>query len=341
MGLVQLRSFGSIGGADSTDVPTEFVLLKAGINPCEGGDLIFDDAAAKSVMSRYTARGLDLTADYEHQSIQRPPIEAPASAKRWVPEVRNGELVASSIAWTPRAARMIADGEYRYWSIACLVDAKTKRVQEILNFGLTNLPAANHLTPLKAASIPSGALRQENDMKTVLVALGLSAELEESAAVVEASRLADFKRDVLALTSKTTIGDAIGALTAMKSAHEQVTALSAQLAKLEGEKAQAEIKSLLDAASIERKVAPAKRAELETFASKHGLDALRVCLSMMAPLTEAPAAAQEAPVGVDDSDATAEEYAVAKAFCGDDPVAIAKRITETRAVNALYAKRKA
>jgi phage I-like protein len=136
------------------NVPSELRLFKSGINEYSDGDkILFDDEAAESVMSRYVAKGIDLMADYEHMSLVRPPVEAPASAKRWTPEVRNGDFMATNIAWTDRAKAMIAAGEYRYYSIAAKVNPKTGRPVEMINFALTNNPAAMNIAPLKAASI--------------------------------------------------------------------------------------------------------------------------------------------------------------------------------------------
>lgn len=135
------------------NVPSELRLFHSGVNEYSDGDkILFDEESAKSIMGRYAARGVDLMADYEHQSLQRPPIEAPASAKKFVPEIRAGDLMATNIAWTDRARSMIAAGEYRYYSIAAKVDPKTGRAVELINFALTNNPAAVGIAPLKAAS---------------------------------------------------------------------------------------------------------------------------------------------------------------------------------------------
>jgi phage I-like protein len=139
-------------------VPTEFCLLHAGLNTFHHagdslitGTILFDNEAAAETMKRYEARGIDLMADYEHQSLAHPPVIAPASAKRWVPEVREGDLYATAIDWTAKARQMLTDGEYRYFSIACLTDDTTNRCIELVNFALTNNPAANSIAPLVAA----------------------------------------------------------------------------------------------------------------------------------------------------------------------------------------------
>ncbi len=167
-------------------------------------------------------------------------------------------------------------------------------------------------------------------MKTVLTALGLSVDADELSALNEVQRLASFERDVLDLTKAKHIAEALGALTAMKSAHEQVVSLTAQLAKVEGERTAAEIKSLLDEADKAHKLPPAKRPELEALAAKSGVEALRVCLSMMSPLVEAPAEKKETVVEGAEKPFTALELSMARAFVGDDTRAIAERIRAVR-----------
>lgn len=318
-------------------VPNEFVLLRSGWNDYADGQLLFDAEAAGLVMARYAKRGLELTADYEHQSLSYPPVEAPASASKWTPELRNGDLIAASIKWTPRAARMIADGEYRYFSIAARIDTETKRIVEVINFGLTNLPAANGIEPLKAASITGAIPRQEkNEMKTVLVALGLSAELEESAAVVEASRLAELKRDVLAITKKSSVAEAIGALRAWEHSHEQVVALSAQVAKAEAEKRGLEFDALVAKGSADRKLTPAQlkgKWLADMRAREGGVIELKSYLEETPAFVEAKTEEPKETAASAES-VSAEEWAVARAFVGDDTVAIKKRIAEIRELNA-------
>jgi|GEM_PF-4583610 len=259
VGTIERRCVVELSGSAA---PSEFVLLKSGLNPCEGGDLLFDAAAATSVMATYQKRGIQLMADYEHQSLVHPPIVAPASAKKWIPELRNGDLVAGNIAWTDRAAKMITDGEYRFFSIACRVDPKTNRVMSVINFGLTNNPAANQLQPLVAASITHAGDGEEivTMSKTVLVALGLNADLDESAAVLEAAKLADLRREVYSITGKSSLAEAMGVIRAQAASHDQVVALTAQVAASNAEKRALEFDALVKAGSDAKKLSPALAA---------------------------------------------------------------------------------
>lgn len=331
-------TFEQVGSAAA--VPSEFCLLRAGWNDYVGDRLLFDEQAAASVMERYAARGLQLTADYEHQSLAQPPVIAPASAKKWIPEMRNGELWATQIAWTERARAMIAAGEYRYFSIACKVDPESARVMELINFALTNLPAADGIAPLMAARATPGAApgNQESGMsKTVIVALGLSAETVETDAALEAARLVEFRRDVLALTAKSSAGEALGVLRAMQQSHEREQVALKRLAELEGERRLERFDALVADGLSDGKLSPAM-AKGEWVAQmrdrQDGVDMLRAFLASAPKLVQTEAeqpkvAAEAAPVAGDEL--TADEIAVAKTMAGPDREAFKRRLEALRA----------
>lgn len=340
MNVIQLT--GSLD-ASADSVPSEFVLLKSGENEYEGGKLIFDAKAAESVMSRYQKRGIQLMADYEHQSLNTSltgPI--PAAAKKWTPEVRDGSLVASNIAWTPRAKQMLADGEYRYFSIACRVEPKTGRVSELINFALTNNPAANRIEPLVAASLAyADEPAKDNIMRNVVVALGLKVDAEEADALAAVTSLKDFERNALALSGKTNRGEALGVLTALAAKAEQSDKLAAELVSLKAAAVKAEVELLVDEAVKDGRVEPAKRAEMVALADAATVAGLKACLSL---LPKKVLSAAESPAETSSGDVktfSAMEIQFAKAFVGDDQAAIAARITEVRAagVNPLAPKK--
>lgn len=327
--------------------PTEFKLLSAGINGSQIGDLLFDDQAAGSVMKRYQARKLDLMADYEHQSLVRPPIEAPASAKKWVPEVRDGHLIASQIAWTDRARSMLEAGEYRYFSIACKVDEKTNRVIELVNFALTNRPAANGIEPLMAASL-SGIAEEENKetgmTKTIALALGLSADTEEAATINKAEKLRQLEADVLAITKTVSLSDAQGALRALAQSHEQVIALSAQVAQMATEKRTAEFDKLVKEGRDSVQITDAM-ADGEWIAAlrgqEDGVTQLRSFLKTAPKLLQSRNEVKEAISENPTISLSAEEIDVARRFVGDDQVALEKRIEALKALKIQDSKRRA
>jgi phage I-like protein len=324
-------SFSAFEGVDSPDkVPTEIRLMSAGVNDYTFGTLVFDADSATSVMARYAKRGLKLKADYEHQSLAEPPVIAPASARSWTPEVRDGALYATDIKWTKKARQMIADGEYDYFSIAAQVDPKTSRVVEMINFALTNNPAANGIAPLVAAR---NSTQEETMSKTVIVALGLSADAEESAAVAKASQLAGLEREILSLAKAKSLPEAMGVLAALQVSASELVAARAEVTALRKATVDAEHKRLCDDAAKEGRLPPAKRGEVDALYAKYGIDAVKATLSMLPVVAQSAA---EAPKPVVESGATAPvasgvsllsqfspvEIQIARQMTGGDPSAL-------------------
>jgi phage I-like protein len=338
--LVTLRAaVGQFGSYDTADlVPSEFRLLKAGENDYLDGKLIFDEESAKSVLAAWSARKLDLMADYEHQSLNKPPIEAPASAKKWVPELRNGELWATNIQWTKKAREYLANGEYRYFSIAARVNKDTKRVASLVNFGLTNNPAANEIEPLVAASITaSDSLAEETSMKETIVALGLRADATDIDTASEARKLVDFKREVLAVLKAPSAPEALGKLQGLTDSHDKVVALTARVREIETEKRVAEFDAVAKEAEAKLLLTPAqmKGEWLASMrASDTGLVQLKSYLATALPYAQADKKVEtQAKTAVTTgtlADYTADEIAIARVFVGDNEAAIKERCEMVR-----------
>ncbi len=150
----QYRSLQEIPKVEGAAVPpTEFRLFFKGENYTTKGTFLFDEKSAEKIIDIWQSRGIDLMGDYEHMSLVEPPIIAPASTRKFDIEVRDGELWAVHIDWTEKAAGYISAGEYRYFSAAFDVDPETMQIVRLLNFALTNLPAADKIDPLVQARI--------------------------------------------------------------------------------------------------------------------------------------------------------------------------------------------
>lgn len=134
------------------ELPLEFRIFKKGSNPSLKGDFAFDAKSAKEVMAFYKEHGTELSFDYEHAStFEGKDVPGGAPAAGWfVPEVRDGELWATKIRWTEKAADFIKGREYRYFSPTFA--AKDGRVTKLISVALTNTPALSHTDPLVAAS---------------------------------------------------------------------------------------------------------------------------------------------------------------------------------------------
>ena len=137
--------------------PTEFRLFAAGENPTAKGVFVFDDVAAEAVMAAYRTHGVDLMIDLEHLSVA--PEETTGDGRNFDPdargwfclELRNGELWAVNVRWTPDGARRLTERTQRYISPAFTTD-EDGRVTEIFNAALTAIPATHDAPALVAAS---------------------------------------------------------------------------------------------------------------------------------------------------------------------------------------------
>lgn len=152
MATVTLRSLARVELSDRVP-PREFRLFRAGENETTKGTFLFDDRSAQAVMAQYRAHGIDLMVDYDHASLDVgvDPALSGRAAGWFELEVRDGELWAVNVRWTPAAAAALADGEWRFMSPAFEVDEEM-RVVRVLNVAITNMPATRRLTPLVAAS---------------------------------------------------------------------------------------------------------------------------------------------------------------------------------------------
>jgi hypothetical protein len=134
--------------------PTEFRLFARGVNHTTKGDFIFDAAAAKSVMAAYQRQGVELPIDLEHQSLHDPASAArsdTSDARGWFKlALRNGELWATNVTWTPDGAARLANRTQRYTSPAFLHDADG-RITEVVNCALVAMPATHNAQPVAAS----------------------------------------------------------------------------------------------------------------------------------------------------------------------------------------------
>jgi len=160
-------------GADNA-LPTEFRIFRAGVNETTGPPMLFDDKAAALVMAAYAEHAVDITIDLQHDSIndaarvaRNDAADARGSCKL---EVRNGELWAVDVTWTPDGARRLLERTQRYISPVAFYDAANdNRVTSIFNLALVSMPATHGADPLVAAR------KLENSMDPKLIQEALDA----------------------------------------------------------------------------------------------------------------------------------------------------------------------
>lgn len=141
-------------GSDGV-APTEFRLFVAGWNETMAGRFLFDEEAARLVMSAFEAHGVDLAIDLEHQMLAGvAPDPTARDARGWFKLAMkpDGSLWATSVTWTPDGAQRIAEKRQRYVSPAFTVDRESMRVTKILNCAITAMPATHDTPALVAAS---------------------------------------------------------------------------------------------------------------------------------------------------------------------------------------------
>ena len=167
--------------------PTEFRLFKRGDNETSKGLFVFDDASAISVLAAFAAHGLDkLPIDYDHKMLRAASGPEGGKAAGWfLPAVRNGELWATQVTWTPAAAQAIRDAEFRFVSPAAF--HSDGHIDELINVAITNLPATVGQQALVAATKQIGEVSptkpEKPNVPEKLFAL-LGAENEAEATIV-------------------------------------------------------------------------------------------------------------------------------------------------------------
>ena len=112
----------------------------------------FTPEDAQRVVQAWRDWGNRLSIDYEHQALE-PVANGPTPAAGWFDlEVRGDGLWAVNVEWTPRAAELLRNREYRYFSPAFRVE--DGHIVELINIALTNLPATKRMEPLVAKAVP-------------------------------------------------------------------------------------------------------------------------------------------------------------------------------------------
>jgi phage I-like protein len=133
--------------------PKKFRIFKKGINSSTKGDILFDEQAAKDVMSQYAQHGVKVMIDLEHLSLDDTAPNYDPDARGWCKfEVIKGELWAVDVTWTPDGKDRLEGEKQRYISPAFARNKDTGRVSLVLNMALVAMPATNEAQDLLAAS---------------------------------------------------------------------------------------------------------------------------------------------------------------------------------------------
>lgn len=209
------------------------------------GPYLLDGA---SVLAAFERGGIDLPIDYEHQTLEAAAKAGPVPAAGWIKalEVRDGSLWGRA-AWTPKAADLIAQREYRFLSPVFRHD-KAGRIVALEGAGLTHYPN------LDLAPVAHTKGDDMTDMTQIAEALGAPADADVEALAAHAKALRDKAarepdpREWVPMSQHQAVA-------------QELAALQKQVAK---EKAEAAVRAAMSAG----KLAPAMQAWAAAYAEK-------------------------------------------------------------------------
>lgn len=166
--------------------PREFRIFVRGWNDTEHGRFLFDDAAASAVMASYQKHGVDRMIDLEHLSLDTESKSFDPDARGWCRlDLRNGELWAVDVSWTPDGERRLREKTQRYVSPVFDVDLESKRITKVFNIAITAMPATHGTPHLVAASEGSMTMEELTKIAEALD-MGPDATLEDVLAKIAA-----------------------------------------------------------------------------------------------------------------------------------------------------------
>lgn len=163
---------------------------------------VMNAKTAQDVIANFTALGLKLVIDYDHQTLRSASNGQPARAAGWITalEYVPGKGLIASVEWTEDGGEAVAEREYLYLSPVFHYSKETGEVSVLHSVALTNTPALNSLGEI--AALAAGGVRtnlstqpqpskKDTDMdKTkILVALGLPLDTGDDTALTALSAL--------------------------------------------------------------------------------------------------------------------------------------------------------
>lgn len=182
------RPAAAILGKAGGEPVREFLLIPVGSvqvdRAVSGASFVFTPRHAATAKRWFDRLGRTLAIDYEHQSLTAGAgrTDGLRPAAGWIGglQVRPDGLWAVDVSWTPKAAELLRNGEYRYFSpVIYWTDEDHTDVAGLGPVALTNDPAMAGVQPLAAGR--RGASASKADADEVLTNVtGADAVPEES-----------------------------------------------------------------------------------------------------------------------------------------------------------------
>lgn len=150
--LVQNLIRVALAAEEGREPPKEFLIFGYGTIETEKGTFKFTPEACDALLAERARHSAEVQIDYDHLAIKS---EKPGDGKAagWCNlEKRDDGLWAVNVRWTPPAAEMLRNGEYRYFSPYFAATKKEHLIVMLMNIAITNLPAMYEIEALVAAS---------------------------------------------------------------------------------------------------------------------------------------------------------------------------------------------
>jgi len=308
------------------NAPTEFRLIPLGrFLPAAGsfwadkvpnGWLLTEDRA-RSIVALRAGMVKQPVIDYEHQTLNAAENGKPAPAAGWIGglELRADGIYAVDVEWTVRAAQMIADKEYRYISPVFPYDSRTGAVQGFAHAALVNDPGLDGLTDLAGAAALSALFMEDEPMKALLAALGLSETATEAEALAALNaKTAPIQAELAALKAQAPDPARYVEVATLTAVRTELATATTELAALKAEKAQAEVDKVIADGLAAGKLTPATEPHARKLAGD--LAALKGFIDAQ-PVIAKPGATQtggDKPAGGNGTTLTDTQLAVCKAM---------------------------
>ncbi len=195
----------SLGIELPPDVPETILLFKYGDTEYSGENgqkskYTFLEYDADRLIQDLQSGGVDMMVDYNHQQLRAAKNGQPAPAAGWITALEKlDDGLYAKIRWTPKAAEMIANKEYRYTSPTFFL-TDDGRVAQLYNLALTNKPATVNCPALVAAELQPILTNREVTMDEKLCKLlSLEASATPTDAEARIAKLVELEQGVTAL----------------------------------------------------------------------------------------------------------------------------------------------
>lgn len=145
-----------------------------------------------AVLAAFEAAAIDLPIDYEHQSMDAADKSGPVPAAGWIKALEKREDgLWAQVTWTPRAADLLINKEYRFLSPVFRYEPETGRVVALDGAGLTHTPNL-HLKTAASQGDPMDELlehlRHTFNLPTLATVDDILAEIDKLKAAAQAAQ---------------------------------------------------------------------------------------------------------------------------------------------------------